>query len=427
MGSARPVPICQESIPGGKPAAAVKQLPAWVAHAGTYSVVAPILALVLSSVIRVLSSGHIWNVSAILLVFSILSGGVAGLLAMLYFVLYRRGVVKGLLGLLGLSINLYLTMVLILPAYQRALDRYHVIKKQKESQTPLAPGQAVGATSTLAGARRGFTTRIMTTGEREPPAPAPPAGVFKLIRYDSSVGKLAAYITPEPGEGAKHPAIVWITGGDCNSIGEMWAAMPRSNDQSAAAYRKTDIVTMFPSLRGGNDNPGRREGFYGEVDDVIAAADYLADLPYVDTNRIYLGGHSTGGTLAMLVAETCTRFRAVFAFGAVTDVREYGGQFVYHDPSNPREAELRSPGRWLDSVRSPLFVIEGSGGNIAHLKTMQTSNRNPMIRFLAVRKKDHFSILAPGNELIASKILADTGTNMGITLTDADADAIGRR
>jgi dipeptidyl aminopeptidase/acylaminoacyl peptidase len=60
---------------------------------------------------------------------------------------------------------------------------------------------------------------------------------------------------------------------------------------------------MFPSLRGGNDNPGRHGGFYGEVDDVLAAHDYLSRQPYVDPKRIYPGGHSTGGTLALLTAE----------------------------------------------------------------------------------------------------------------------------
>src|SRR5262249_6398512 len=113
-------------------------------------------------------------------------------------------------------------------------------------------------------------TRITKTGALEPPVPTPPPGVFNLIRYKSPLGELVAYVTPDPGDRAKHPAIVWITGGDCNSIGEMWTEQPRSNDQSAAAYRKARIVTMFPSLRGGNDNPGRREGFYGEVDDVMA-------------------------------------------------------------------------------------------------------------------------------------------------------------
>jgi acetyl esterase/lipase len=292
--------------------------------------------------------------------------------------------------------------------------------------TPMDAGQAVGATaaSALANARRGFATRITRTGDLEPPLPAPPPEVFNLIHYKSPVGELAAYVTPDPGDGAKHPAIVWITGGDCNSVGEMWSKKPRSNDQSAAAYRRARVFTMFPSLRGGNDNPGRREGFYGEVDDVIAAAAHLAGLSYVDPDRIYLGGHSTGGTLVMLVAETSTKFRAVFAFGAVADVRDYDGQFVYHDPGNPREAELRAPGLWLDSVKSPLFAIEAVDGNVDSLRAMQLRSRNPMIRFIEVPEKDHFSVLAPANELIASKILADSGTVMAISVTAAEINAI---
>ena len=37
---------------------------------------------------------------------------------------------------------------------------------------------------------------------------------------------------------------------------------------------------------------------------------FLAAQPYVDPARIYLGGHSTGGTLALLVAECSETFRA---------------------------------------------------------------------------------------------------------------------
>ena len=65
---------------------------------------------------------------------------------------------------------------------------------------------------------------------------------------------------------------------------------------------------MFPSLRGGNDNPGNKEGFLGEVDDVLAAADFLSKQEFVDPNRIYLGGHSTGGTLVLLVAACSNKF-----------------------------------------------------------------------------------------------------------------------
>jgi poly(3-hydroxybutyrate) depolymerase len=100
---------------------------------------------------------------------------------------------------------------------------------------------------------------------------------------------------------------------------------------------------LFPALRGGNDNPGTEETFLGEVDDVIAAADYLARQKSVDPRRIYLGGHSTGGALALLVAESTDRFRAVFAFGLVSGVSHYPSQFTHCGTSIPREIELRSP------------------------------------------------------------------------------------
>jgi alpha/beta superfamily hydrolase len=291
-----------------------------------------------------------------------------------------------------------------------------------------AVAQPGSASTTLAQARLGHVSKIVRVGDREPAVPTPPKGVFDLITYQSPVGALAAYVTPNPGDGKKHPAIIWITGGDSNSIGEMWLPQPRSNDQSAAAYRKAGVVTMFPSLRGGNDNPGKREGFYGEVDDVIAAARHLASLPYVDPEQIYLGGHSTGGTLAMLVAETSNQFRAVFALGPVGNPVNYGGWAVFHAPGDLKEARLRAPQFWLDSVRSPLFVLEGGkGGNMVDLVAMQRANRNDKIRFIPVPERDHFSILASANALIASRILAGKALAAQDMLTTADARLIGER
>jgi dipeptidyl aminopeptidase/acylaminoacyl peptidase len=250
-----------------------------------------------------------------------------------------------------------------------------------------------------------------------------------MVRYDSPVGKLAAYLTPDPGDGGrKHLAIVWVTGGDCNTLDELWRPAPGNNDQTAAAYRRAGIIMMFPSLRGGNDNPGRHEGFFGEVDDVLAAADFLTRQSYVDPGRIYLGGHSTGGTLVMLVAESSDRFRAAFAFGPADDVRGYPPELLPFDTSDPKAVELRSPGRWLDSVRSPLFVLEGTDeqGNLDSLRAMARRTSNRLIRFLAVPGVNHFSILAPANERVAAKILSDDGPTTNIAFTEAELSEIGK-
>ena len=125
-------------------------------------------------------------------------------------------------------------------------------------------------------ARRGFKTTLVPQRRVKEPAEPAPKKIFHTITFPAPAGDMAAYLSPDPGDSKKHPAIIWITGGDCNSIGDVWSPAPRENDQSASAYRKAGIVMMFPSLRGGNANPGTKEGFLGEVDDVLAAAEFLA-------------------------------------------------------------------------------------------------------------------------------------------------------
>jgi acetyl esterase/lipase len=178
---------------------------------------------------------------------------------------------------------------------------------------------------------------------------------------------------------------------------------------------------MFPTLRGGNKNPGFREGFFGEVDDVLAAADFLGKQSFVDPRRIYLGGMSNGGTLVLLVAASSDRFRAVFAFGPADDVAGYGAEYLPFDTSNPREFELRSPARWLHAMRVPVFVFEGTErGNLDSLLAMERASTNPKIRFHAVEKADHVSVLAPTVRLIAGKILRDDGPETNIAFTEEE-------
>jgi dienelactone hydrolase len=277
--------------------------------------------------------------------------------------------------------------------------------------------------ATLAEARRGFQTHLARRESSGEPVDPPPPSVFRLVHFPSPVGNLAAYLTPDPGDGRKHPAIVWITGGDCNTIGDVWSPAPPNNDQTAAAFRQAGIVTMFPSLRGGNDNPGIKEGFLGEVDDVLAAADFLAREPYVDPSHVYLGGHSTGGTLVLLVAECSDRFRAVFSFGPVDAVSGYSPGLVPISTWDRREVEIRSPGYWLDSVRCPTYVLEGSSrGNVGSLRAMQAATRNPNLHFHVVHGADHFSILAPTNRTLAAKVLEDRGPVANITLGQGELD-----
>jgi hypothetical protein len=273
---------------------------------------------------------------------------------------------------------------------------------------------------TLGEARAAHSPRFESQEHANYPLTKPPRGVFNAVTYRSPVGELGAYVTPAPKGGGKLPAIIWLTGGDSSTLDDVWSPTDPSNDQSASAYRMAGIVMMFPSLRGGNQNPGHREGFYGEVDDILAAADYLASLPYVDPKRIYLGGHSTGGTLVLLTAEMSGRFRAVFAFGPVAQAGDYGGNFLPCGLTDRTELKLRSPVFWLSDIQSPVFILEGEGGNAESLQELATAGAgNPNLKTVLFPGYDHFGVLSPINTLIARKILADTGETCNITIEAA--------
>jgi dipeptidyl aminopeptidase/acylaminoacyl peptidase len=281
-----------------------------------------------------------------------------------------------------------------------------------DAATDQSSSSAPSVPSLLAEARAGFTTQLTADANSGTPAPAPPptAGLT-IIEYPSTVGNLVAYLTSDPKDGRRHPAIIWIAGGDTNTIDNVWTPQPADNDQTASAYRKAGIVMMYPSQRGGNTNPGHKEGFLGECDDVLAAARFLAAQPYVDPHRIYLGGHSTGGTLALLVAELPNPFRAVFVFGPATNPVAYQEPtFTPFDTKDPEEVRLRSPGNWLTSVQTPTWVLEGtkSPSNITSLRLMSRYPHDRNVRFVALKGKDHFSELRPTNALLARAILADT-------------------
>ena len=263
-------------------------------------------------------------------------------------------------------------------------------------------------------------------------APDEPDGeTLELVYYPSEEGKLAAYLSPDPSDGKKHPVMIWSKGGFGGIGGFFWDEPSRLNDQSARAFREAGIILMCPSYRGENENPGKFELFYGEVNDFLSAVEYAKSLPYVDPERVYLGGHSTGGTITLLAAATGVECRAIFSFGGEPDLRTVmsDGEGYDNTPYNidsERDHELRSAIRYTHYIKSPTYYIEGGeylySNDEARKMERIAKIKNVPFKALIVEKADHFNILNSSTTLIAKKILGDTG-NTPITLTSKELEA----
>ncbi len=275
----------------------------------------------------------------------------------------------------------------------------------------------------LMDARQKFRTKL-TPSSYKPngPAPAPSGAFFKVVRYPSPVGELVAYLTPDPGDGKRHPAVVWAHGG----FGGIGAGMERDT----RVFSEAGLIVLCPSWRGENDNPGLFELFYGEVDDAVAAVEYLSSLPYVDASRVYMVGHSTGGTITLLTAEATKKLRAAFSFGGAPDLEGVvlDGKGGYgntpFDPSVKEECHLRSPTHFVGSLSTPTFYFEGASSS--YVRDAQWMERAAIeakapFRAFIVKGGTHFNILQPLCAMAAKKMVEDSGKAWSI---DIDAEEV---
>jgi dienelactone hydrolase len=209
-------------------------------------------------------------------------------------------------------------------------------------------------TMDYADARKVHRTKLVTAG----PAPqdwfpeSPQPGV-REVQFPSGNLQLKAWVNPPAGAGKK-PAVLFLHGGFAFAADDWDMAQP---------FRDAGYVVMTPMLRGENGLPGSYSMFYDEVDDVLAAAEVLAKMPGVDATRIYVAGHSVGGTIAMLAAMTSKRFRACVSFSGSADQVAWSRLeegVVPFDKKDKKEFEMRSPLAYPKSFKCPVRAYYGS-------------------------------------------------------------------
>ena len=185
-----------------------------------------------------------------------------------------------------------------------------------------------------------------------PPLPAD----AKAVTYPSGGRSLTAWIGMPDNPPARAPVVIFLHGGFAFGSDDFDMARP---------YRDAGFVVVTPILRAENGQDGNFSMFYDEVDDVIAVTDYVRRLPDIDPERIFLAGHSIGGTMTMLAAMTSPWFRGVASLSGSPDQIlwiKFGGynRIAPFDINDEREYVMRSPLSYARSFKAPARIYYGS-------------------------------------------------------------------
>jgi dipeptidyl aminopeptidase/acylaminoacyl peptidase len=157
--------------------------------------------------------------------------------------------------------------------------------------------------------------------------------------YPSGSLRLKGWLSADPGDGKRRPAVVFLHGG--------WS-FDAQDWRDAAPFVEAGFVLFMPMLRSENGNPGVYESLYGEVDDAIAAGRFVASLPYVDGQNTYVAGHSVGAVLTTLVVMMPSPYKAAAALSGYLDMETWAALSpapqVPYDRKDANEVRVRNHG-----------------------------------------------------------------------------------
>jgi carboxyl-terminal processing protease len=239
----------------------------------------------------------------------------------------------------------------------------------------------------LAAARRQFTTKLWWHGpapDEYKPTP-PPQGVLE-VQYPSGPLQLKAWVSEDPRDGKRHPAVVFLHGGHALAPIDWYYAAP---------LVEAGFVLLMPMLRGENGNPGSYEGYYGEVDDALAAGRFVASLPYVDASHIFVAGHSTGATLTVLTTMMPSVYKAGAAFDGYLHMPSYDYSPRLFNPEDPEEMHVRNPMAFVPSVRIPLALFTTYRSRADAKRFLLIANQYDKPCQLITVPGDHEAMLSP--------------------------------
>lgn len=260
--------------------------------------------------------------------------------------------------------------------------------------------------------RKSFHTRLLKSGpapDDGDPLTQLPDGAQLLPYRSGTLDLLAWRSTPAGRKSGKRPALLFLHGGNALGDGHWALTWP---------YLRAGYVVMVPAFRAENGQEGAFSGFYDETADVLAATQVLASQPDVDRARVFVAGHSVGGTLTLLAALSTGLFRGASSFSGNPSAFAFFKRFpedIRFDTSDPREFEMRSAVCYATSFKCPMLILHGSeetrSKEISALTASRARSAGLQVDYAAVLG-DHFSAL-PEETSRSLAFFAGLGSGVG--------------
>jgi len=184
--------------------------------------------------------------------------------------------------------------------------------------------------------------------------------------------RVHSFLLKPPGvdQSKQYPVLFLIHGGPQGAWGEDWGYR-----WNAQVFAGAGFVVVMPNPRG---STGYGQKFIDDIntdwggkpyDDIMAVADYVAKLPYVDPDKMAAAGGSYGGYMVDWILGHTTRFKALVSHAGVFDLRSMFGAteelwfplWEFHGSpwDNPDLYAKLSPSYYAKDFLTPTLVVGG--------------------------------------------------------------------
>jgi dipeptidyl aminopeptidase/acylaminoacyl peptidase len=197
----------------------------------------------------------------------------------------------------------------------------------------------------------------------------PAEAVYTKGALGASIGNLVVK-PPHFDPNKKYPGLMLVHGGPQSAWEDAWGY--RWNAEMFAAHGYLVMMTNFHGSTGyGQKFTEEISGDWGGApyQDLMLAADYLASLPYVDSERLGAAGASFGGFMINWIAGHTNRFKALVSHDGVYDEPSMYGEteevwFDEWEHGGPPWQKPELYGKWsasnsVQNIRTPMLIVEG--------------------------------------------------------------------